>query len=526
MNKSVLERVGALISTLTPQEISIVENTINATRSDFSKHSKLLDLLTALLPGSETNTKQFKRKLIELLENRILDALLMDVNLLRNGKYLNTNSTSIVSGKESLKVQLLISKGLAKRAYQLAETCIKRCKEHEDYQTLVSLLNQQLSLISFHSNHSAFLEKLNELARYEEHLAIKRKTLQLYRELMLKKHLGISENLIEFVEQSLVYLARYESSVSFNTLIIVKAIFEKEQYELEANIPEALQRTVSIYNFCYLHPHNAESFNIYEIAFEQARLCYILNRLDDCTFLLEKAILKIPIQSAVNHQCNELLFVINFKAKNFKACENQIHHILKVIEPTNTLPENLLNRWRLYDAIINLESKKFTYCIKRLESITAFEDNLQNLQVRILKIIALIELEKLDETDKSIEAFRKFVTRNQLATLLAHEGLQLFFDCIKQLKYCGYNFSKLPDKMDDLQTRLSLNNSGSIKTSRYDLTLLDYSDWIVKKLYKSRNADAKRQKIVFNYKYEENYVNPFSKAIKPHSPVNLGITSI
>lgn len=524
MSKTVLARVEALISTLTPQEISVIEDTINATRSDFSKNSKLLNLFQSLYEDNYTRAaKPFKRKLIELLESRILDCLLMDVNLLRNGKYLNSTSIMITTGKECLKVQLLISRGMAKRAYQVAETCIERCKSNEDYQTLLNLLNQQLSLISLHANHSAFIKKIDEVTVFEKHLTVKRTALQLYRELMLKKHLGITENLIDFVEKSLSLLVGYDSKIKFKTLSTIKAIFQKELYELQGRYPEALHTAVSIYNNCYSHPQKSGYFNIYELVFEQARLCFLLNRAVDCVFLLEKSISKIPTQSPFNQQSSELLFAIKFSTGDFKACTQIISHIFTNLSDDSILPEHLNTNWTLFDIAVSFKNKNYSYCHRRLISINSPADLTQSIQIRVVKIMVLIELEMLDEADKTIEAFRKYIQRNKLASTLEQYGMALFFKCIVQLKYSGYNFVKLLDRVDNLFDTLSSKRNGPIKSPQYDVSLFDYSDWIKEKLGKHHNTINQRHSIVIGYKKEKNYINPFTKSMHTHSTIQSNI---
>ncbi len=414
MSHNVLMRATQLVSSLSPQEKNVVVNVVNATRNPNSKKSKLLEAfesLNELNPG----VKPENRKLLELLENRVLDCLLMDVNLLRQGKYTNDEQLVLTLQKEGIKSRILYNKGVVKRAYEVAETCIAKAKKTESFDIILNLLHQQISMICFHQNERAFLTKLEEIDLYESQRSIKLKAIRLYRELKMKKFHGITENLDLFLKIGLDHLENYHSKASLASIDFIILFFEREIYELEGEIIDALSTTVELYSLCRETPECPLVYSLYELAYDQARYVYQLGRVDEAKFLLEKCITQLPME---NHACQksfELLFTINVKAGKFERAGQLLSQLKGTSYFESLMPIKDKATWAHKEAYLCFTLHNHKKCLRVL-SINNFKplSNIERLEVRLLRIMALIEMDYLDIADKQIEATRKFMERKKI----------------------------------------------------------------------------------------------------------------
>lgn len=487
MRKDLFSRAASLVSTLIPSEKNILLNVIEATRNPHSKKSKLSELFKELDQNS-SHGKKANRKLLELLEDRILDSLIMDVNLLRQGKYTNTESTSVILQKESIKSRLLYSRGIVKRAYQIAETCINRAKETESFDIILGLLHQQLSMICIHQNQQDFFHKMMEIDHFESCRSLKMKAIRLYRELKIKKYHGVTENLDFFVESSLKQLYQFQSKVSFEAIDFITLYFEMEKYEMSGDIFSSQQTIVKLYEKCNPNSESPLIFNIYELVYEQARLHLELGQIDECCFLLEKCISHLPIENFSCQRSLELLFLLKFIKKDLHIASEILSQLKESEYFEKLIPPRDKARWTYYEACLFFSLNDPKRCLRVLSttSLTGI-DALDNIRVRYLRTMAFIELEHLDQADRQIESTRKFIERNNLVLPLEETGLIHFFECLTALKYCGYDFHRLATKMPELENRLLLIKNNKLNTSQLRDWLMEYGSWIRKKMEPSSN---------------------------------------
>lgn len=385
--------------------------------------------------------------------------------------------------KETIKSRLLYSRGIVKRAYQVAENCLQQAKQVQNFDIVISILQQQASMICIHQDETSYFEKVAEIDYYESCRNISTKAERLYRELSMKKYHSILENLDLFIDVSLKQLYAFQVKVRLISLDFIVLSFEKEKHELEGNIFDSLQTTIKLYEKCLASGACSLVFNVYELVYEQARLSYELGRAEETIFLLDRCIKKLPMENVACQKSFELLFLIQFLDKKTAAAKGTLQKLKESDFYGKLMPAPLKSRWVYYEACLFFSLSEPKKCIRVLATadISGLDD-LDKIRLRFLKIMAFVELEYLDMADKQIESTRKFIERNGLADIMQESGLHLFFECLTALKYCGYDFQSLPAKLPGLQGNLNMLKARKLLNTRLNSWLVEYGVWIRQKL--------------------------------------------
>ncbi len=482
MSKNVLIRATQLVSSLSPQEKLSVVNLINSTRNPNSKRSKLLELFEAIIASSGDPIIK-NRKLLELLEERILDSLLLSTNLFREGKYKNQDMLALTLQKEQAKSRLLYSRGVVKRSYEVAESCLVKAKESESYDTILALLHQQVAMTCIHQNEQVFFLKVAEIDYFETARSLKMRSIRMYRELRMKKYHNITENLDIFVEFCLAQLSNYLDKSPINTIESIRLFFEKEQYELEGNVIKSLEKTIELYDRCQSSPECTLVFNIYELVYEQARLGFELGRVDESIFFLEKCSRHLPMENVACQKSNELLFLIYFLRKDYGKAEGLLIQIKASEYYEKLIIPAMKARYTYYESSLHFARGRFSQCIKSLTriSLSSLKDY-EKLRIRLLVIMVYIETHKLDEADWKIDSTRKFIQRKGLQKIMSLRGMANFFECLKTLKSYGYDFKRFKKNSKDIYSKMAIIKNKKTTTAFLSTWLVQYDQWMLSKL--------------------------------------------
>lgn len=456
MNHEIYERVGALVSSLSDAEREVLKRHLYSTLPEWQTKSKLGDLLNDLNQSLPLHSSSYSHKNYQMLENRILDSLLFDINLTRYGKY--TKASAFLSlKKDTMKMRLLQQRGCLQRAFQLAESVKQQALNDEGYDEAIEALNLQLSMIGLQQNANEFKELTEQINHYEYCRSAKQKSLALLYELKVKKHHDMTENLDLFITNSIATLELYMDRIQCRTIEFIREYFIKENFEQERNWHEALYRVTCLYEKAESLPCNTPHFNFWELAFEQARLCLKTTDGQTATFLLSKCIAHIPPEDLTHQKSVSLAFdyycqinkfdkalkvALDYERTRFYATQlNQVEH----------------HHWNFLKSCASFrlgqkqQAKRFLDATREYEKVSMK----QNLQVRFLKIMLAIDMQNYDLADHYMDAMRKLVSRNQWLPKLKEYHSDTFYYALFKLRSIGYNFTELylkyPEVVDDLR---------------------------------------------------------------------------
>ncbi len=481
MSKKAFERVSKLVSTLTFLEKKAVVRTINSTRKENSKSSKLLELFVTIQHQSELSYP-VNRKLVELLENRILDCLLLDVNLCRDTENCPSGRLSIKLLKETLKSRVLLERGVLKRSFEVAEVCLRSAVKVEDYDTTLRVLHQQVSMTGVYKNQEDYFKKIAQIDYYENCRSTRIKAVRLFQELSVKKYHGIYENLDLFVDSSLLQLKKFKSKYSFSTLEFVNLYFQKEQHELRGDMLEAFLSTINLYERCSSDIEPVLLYSLYELVFEQARLGYELEHFDESVFLLEKCVRFLPMENISSQRAYEMLFLIKFLNKNYEDAYSIIIELKESYYFQSLMTSVVRSRWGYYEACLFFRMGNFNKCIRSISTGDFGQlPPIDKLRIRFLSVMAYIELVELDLADRLIEATRKFVKRSNLNVEMESSSLHYFMNILFDLKTCSYDFEKAAMRITDLSDKIEFLRLSKQSSGCLGRWLTDCAHWLSNK---------------------------------------------
>ncbi|MGB0176556.1 MAG: hypothetical protein ACPF9D_05280 [Owenweeksia sp.] len=444
MKHEIFERVEKLVSTLSAAEKDVLHKHIYSTLPEWQTESKLADLLNDLSHPESFDDASYSRKNYQMLEDRLLDSLLFDINLSRNGKYKEDSNVYLSLRKDGLKMRILQQRGLLHRAYQLAENVKQQAERSEDYDEIIEALNLQLSMIGLQQDATRFREITEQINHYEYCRFAKRKSLALLYELKMKKFHGMTENLDLFIKDSIQTIQRYTERIQCNTIDFVLGFFIKEDFEQENNWPEAHYYMTRLYEKASDLPHNTPHFNFWELVYEQARLCMKMDQWETGIFLFQKCIQNLPPEHLAHQKAVEATFNHYYRQKDYQealklATEYQDSRFYRLyLNDKNKHHWNFLKCCTAYQMGQRRQAKTFLDDTREFEK----ESINQALQVRFLRILMAIDSQNPDVADHYMDSMRKLVSRNQWLPVMKQHGLDAFYYALFKLRNCGYRFTE------------------------------------------------------------------------------------
>ncbi len=502
MKHEIQARVGQLVSSLSLSEKEVLFKHLHATLPEWQNQSKLAELLEELYTDPASENIHYSRKNFDLLENRILDSLLFDINLNRKGKFNDDGNATLSLRKEALKMRVLQKRGVLHRAYKMAQNVKQQALLDEDYDSIIESLNLQLSMIGLQQDAQKFKELTEQINHFEYHRFAKRKSLALLYELKMKKFYGLTENLDLFVKDSIMTLQRYQERVHCRTIDFVHGFFIKEDFELEDNWLEAHYYMSQLFTKAEELPRNTPHFNFWELVFEQGRLCIKTGDAENGLFLLEKCLKQLPPEHLAYQQSVEMAFFTLFHKKDFRECRKLLDGYRNTHFYQRYLSKENQHHWNFRLACLLYHQGKIEKVKKLLEQCHLFEKSgvQQALNVRFLKIIVSIDEQKTDLADHYLESLRKHISRHSWQAQMKELNLYPFYYSLLKLRNTGYRFAEFsqryPEHIEELTTLQQDQKECSIET----LPLISYWHWVKKGSFHQNSLPQASEKFTVHRK--------------------------
>jgi hypothetical protein len=457
LNQPAKKRVVELIEHLSSPERGLLDQFLSAFNRCPDRGTKLSTLLNYHYnqkhhPSNELSptdvVPKATNKNYELLEEKLLDSLLLDINLDREGRYREEACLELALQKEYMKVQLLHSRGAEERSYFRLNRLIERFVDFENYDQALSCLKLQLGTVCLQQNPSEFSRQRNLLVELKRKQQLRDKALDVLAELRQKKYYGILENLDLFLELNLTKLHAYSAQCASKSIIYVKHYFEKELAELSGDFLGALKHVKHMQKLLDQSFHMPEVSGPYELMYEEARLLIQLNAIDRAAILLYQTVQNLPIENQYGQAALELLFVLELSREKLSAAEKLIQHFSGSVYFELHMPAHARARWHYYVAILYFRQAHYRRCITYINRhIRLTELSIdKRLKIKLIEILSCVASLDHDEADRLQESLRKYMKRNKLSESLNASHLTELCNILWQLKYCGYDLHRLGER--------------------------------------------------------------------------------
>lgn len=499
MNQNLFERVNTLVRSLDSAEIHFLSNLLQSPQNLHEQHSgKLFNLLNYIgsqsgfdFPLSEGKKEgDALRKNLEGLEDRMLDSLLMDTSLDRNGRYSINKQFPLVLLKDRMKATVLRQRGCPQKAFEKLQRTAERHIIQEDYDSAIACLHLQISAVCLNSNPFVYKEKKDLLFTLKRHQSLRDRAIELFVELRMKKYFGILENLDFFIEDALVLLIKFRAESESKAIAYVLLYFEKEWAELQKDYHLALNCIMKMQEMVKQPFYLPQVQSIFELVYEQAKILLETDSLTCAKNILYSAKRNLPLENDCGEAVLELLFNLELSQGELDAANVIIDQLNASVFFQKHMPDHTKSKWEYLSAILYFRkgrTKKFMSHMRLRMSFVKLAKPDERLRLRIMEVLNAIDAEMFDLADRLQESLRKFISRNKLKTIVAEAHLFELTNIIWQLKYCGYDLTRLDERKVDLSEFMAKINNIYINMP-LNHSIIRWDLWFSKRLKQEKEG--------------------------------------
>lgn len=382
------------------------------------------------------NTPALKR-LANRTKNKILEALITDINVDREGVYTKRTWVNIDVRKKLTQAQILHGRGLVKYAEAMFENVIELCNEYELYEEQLIGLRNLIKLQAVTEGDKQLNDLLN---RYKQ--CDKAKDAMLDAELKFYRTTArtdfYSESKTDQKEVSAMLDKMRDDFKTYDSAHIGYYYYyiEALNYQQIRNYKKARASLSNIVKLVQNYP---------AIRTNERLLGALVNLADNDLYLVQfertytTAIDALPLtkKGRVNFEiCVELMFYAKYYSGEYNAaCSLLLEHIPK---ETNSAKFREGKR-NYFMAAAFFMLKDYSTVVKMLSVSNPMEVDKEgwDIGIKILHILTAIELNQLDDATGKIEAMRKYFSYGHGAD---RPRVRLIHTLLQSLSYNGYNF--------------------------------------------------------------------------------------
>lgn len=433
-------------------------------RHSSNKSLRLFDLLISLkdkvvsedeielMIYDKPNPKAFSR-LTARLRDKILEGVLLDINIEREGAYPDKSKAVIEIRKNITQAQIFQNRGARKFSEMMFEKAIENGKRFELYEEIILALRYLIKQRSLDEGRKS-LKGL--LAQYEKYDYAKNAVLRAeinHREIICETDFVTEPDLhAEKLKQVLDSMRSDYKKTGSSQIGYYYFLIETQYYQLLNNYKNARKSLLNTERLLELH---------ISIGDPQKRGTVLLNLADndlylrkfDRSFITTQEALKYLKAGSFNYfQGVELLFYSRFYGGQYESAKT----ILAELFHKSTAPKNFRSGKRIYLlACTYFMLGDFQTAHGYLKVLNPIEEDKEgwNVSIRILLIMTLIELEFFDEATAKIESLRKF----QATISKENKRLNLIYSLLNALSNNGFVFKtvylKEKNKIELLDSR-------------------------------------------------------------------------
>lgn len=436
--------------------------------------------LEKLLYGKKGNGANLKKRL-QVLYNRALDILLLDINLHRpeaNSEYCKAR----VGCKKMLaQAFMLRGRGVLTETKILYDAVIEKAKQFELYDELLEALHMKKSLKIIVSKHKEYEVIKKEIENYEAARQLYYRTLDYFDKLVINIEFKANEQnqslLLDVIQDIDKDLKKIKSDNVRYFLYYMKIQYfqelnDYERAEIElVKLIDLLKSSTAIYvHFKYANAlmnlgENYLRMENYEGCLEQ-------------TYKAEKYLNKLSYNYSL---LKEIEFYAFFHSGQYDKALKVINEVLYT-KPL-TLDDFRKSKRNFYKACICFMKQSYEEALYILKFTDEIKDDKEgwNIGIRLLEILSYLELPVLNANIyKCIERLRKYISYAS-KTKLIRERDTMILKVILELERNDFDFLITYSKVGDIIEKFNQKrqpHSWLVKSSE----MIDLGKWYVKKM--------------------------------------------
>lgn len=489
-----------VVSVLKTSEIELARKHINAYRSNHTiKNKKMLILFNNVNNGvsdydklkrkvsKDINDESFNRLIIRTTK-RILESLLVDVNIGRKEFYSDLFQNKYKLQKMLVQSQILRSRGLINKVIDLNSKIIKVGKEYELYSEIIEAMLINLNIASGGNRKLNYDHLKNEIFFYEKEKLTLQKIRIIIQDFSIVSSIkSNSSDLLTGLKQHLHKVEKLSVNTTSKNSLSIKYLFQIEYYSLKNNYKRIIEIGTNL----------LELLKNYKSVYSEARIIYVQNEISNAylnSYQFDKA-RNLALNSFELSSKNinssylttiDLLSRIEFYSKRFDSASIYINKALSISITDNYKIRKA--KFNYYQANLYFVLEDYKRAYQQLDLIGEIERDKEgwNLWIRTLRILCLIEQKKFELLEFEFESFRKYVDRNKRTSnqvLRIEIIVRIISDLIKNM----FNFNNI--KMLRTEDFDLLKSKKSISWKINSPEMIDFSTWFESKTFDKKYLD-------------------------------------
>jgi tetratricopeptide (TPR) repeat protein len=419
------------------------------------------------------NRAAFNRLLLRF-KDKLLEALIIDVNINRDGVYSEKSRATVEVRKNITQAQLLQSRGARSLSQLMFEKAIEQSEKYELFEELLLALR----LLIDHHNVSYGDKLLNKLLKtYHDYDYSKNAVLRAevnYGRVNAGIDFRPGQNakldwLKMILEETLNDYKKTSSAQVGYYYHYIRAYY----FELLGDYRTAGKSLEKILALLNESPAIYTPFRFEGVLLNLANNDIYLREFEQCYEKAEQALPKFKKGSHNYAQGIELMFYAQFYLGEYEPAIDTLKSLLP--EDLSVTTDYRLGKRVFLLASAFFASRHFAAANKALNTINPIEDDKEgwNIGIRLLSIMTLIELEKFDEAATKIDALRMFLHSLGKSQ---EKRIKKIYPLLQNIRYNGFDFRatylKEKDKIESLET-----DTGAIAWQLKSPEMIAFHQW-------------------------------------------------
>ncbi len=472
---NVVEITRSLVKSLNRDELQLCRRMLSFLDKRGEKRiSKSLQLFELLITSEANSSNELSikiygekkkenfSKLISRLRQKVMDCLLLDVNIERPNTYSLRSKTLYVIRKELSVIQILIVRGKQKAASVMLEQTIQKAKDLELFEDLLIGLKLKMTTCSYSEGFTEYNSVYNEYTDTLESLQLCFQVERLYGFIgaisTFKK--WTNEN-NEFLREEIVKIEANPKSKNLRTVRYYLTFLYAQYYQTLNNYSEAekhLKRQVDITINDLVFSQKSKQ----ALAYVNLAQNYIyLSKYTLAETTAKQVIPLVSVKFVNGLYALEIRFFAFFYLSSYDKALALVNNLLKESEETNFKFQR--DKWEYLKAVTLFMLNEFSAADQLLLKINEIETdkNGWNIAMRFMTVLNSIERKNFDIADAKIESTRKHISN--IDVNISNRD-KLIFYVLQKLSENSYNFNKTAKDVQAQINELSaLNNETSWK---------------------------------------------------------------